>query len=69
MCLNGTYSKARVGKLLSDTFPIQNGLKYEDALSSLLFSFGLEYAIRGRERCEHEFDWEARREHWEDLSL
>jgi hypothetical protein len=41
-----TYSKVRIGKLLSDKFPIQNGLKQGDALSPLLFSFGLEYAIR-----------------------
>jgi hypothetical protein len=27
MCLNETRSKVRVRKLLSDTFPIQNGLK------------------------------------------
>jgi len=27
ICLNETYSKIRVGKLLSDTFPVQNGLK------------------------------------------
>jgi hypothetical protein len=46
MCLNETYSKVRVGKLLSDKFPIQNGLKQGNALSSLLFSFALEYAIR-----------------------
>jgi hypothetical protein len=31
---------------LSGTFPIQNGLKEGDALSSLLFNFALEYAIR-----------------------
>jgi hypothetical protein len=31
---------------LSDSFPIQNGLKREDALSPLLFKFALEYAIR-----------------------
>jgi hypothetical protein len=31
---------------LSDTFPIQNGLKQGDALSLLLFNFALEYAIR-----------------------
>jgi sorting nexin-29 len=46
MCLNETFSKVRVGKLLSDTFPIQNGLKQGDALSPLLFNFALEYAIR-----------------------
>jgi hypothetical protein len=31
---------------LSDSFPIQNGLKQGDALSPLLFSFALEYDIR-----------------------
>jgi hypothetical protein len=46
MCLNETYSKVRVGKILSDKFPIQNGLKQGDALSPLLFNFALEYAIR-----------------------
>jgi hypothetical protein len=46
MCLNETYSKVRIGKHLSDKFPIQNGLKQGDALSSLLFNFALEYAIR-----------------------
>jgi hypothetical protein len=46
MCLNETYSEARVDKILSDKFPIQNGLKQGDALSPLLFNFALEYAIR-----------------------
>jgi hypothetical protein len=46
MCLNETYSRVRLGKLLSDTFPIKNGLKQGDALSPLLFKFALEYAIR-----------------------
>jgi hypothetical protein len=35
-----------MGKLLSDKFPIQNGLKQGDALSPLIFSLALEYAIR-----------------------
>jgi hypothetical protein len=39
MCLNETYSKVHIGKFLSDKCPIQ-------ALSPLLFSFALEYAIR-----------------------
>jgi hypothetical protein len=37
MCLNETYSKVYIGKHLSDSFLIQNGLKEGDAL---------EYAIR-----------------------
>jgi hypothetical protein len=32
--------------ILSDNFPIQNGLKQGDALSLLLFNFPSEYAIR-----------------------
>jgi hypothetical protein len=35
-----------VYEFLSDKFPIQNGLKQGDALSPLLFSFALEYAVR-----------------------
>jgi hypothetical protein len=46
MCLNETYSTVRVGKHLSDTFPIKKGLKEGDALSPLLFNFSLEYTIR-----------------------
>jgi hypothetical protein len=47
MCLNLTYSKVHIGKHLSDSFPIQNGLKQgDDALSPLLFNFALEYVIR-----------------------
>ena len=43
MCLTETYS--RVGKNLTDTFSIRNGLKQEDVISPLLFNFALEYAI------------------------
>jgi hypothetical protein len=48
MHLNETYSysKVRIGKQLSDSFPIQNGLKQGDALPPLLFNFSLEYANR-----------------------
>jgi hypothetical protein len=46
MCLNETYSKVRVGKILSEKFPIQNDLKQGDALSPLLLNFALEYSIR-----------------------
>jgi hypothetical protein len=46
MSLTETYSRVRVGKNVSDRFPIRNGLKQGDALSPLLFNFALEYAIR-----------------------
>jgi hypothetical protein len=39
------YYRFRVGKNLSDMFPIRNGLK-QDALLPLLFNFALQYAIR-----------------------
>jgi hypothetical protein len=45
-CLNETYSKVGIGKDLSDSFPIQNGLKQGAALWSLIFNFALQYAIR-----------------------
>jgi len=38
-CLNGKYSRVRVGKHLSNMFPIKNGLKESDALLPLLFNF------------------------------
>jgi len=46
MSLTETYSGVRVGKNVSDRFPIRNGLKQGDALSPVLFNFALEYAIR-----------------------
>ena len=46
MYLTETYSWVRVGKNLSEMFPIRNGLKQGDALSPLLFNFALGYAIK-----------------------
>jgi hypothetical protein len=46
MCLNETYSKVHVGKHLSDTFHIQNGLEQGDALLPLprkSSQFGIEW--------------------------
>jgi len=45
MCLRETYSRVRIGKNLSDMFPIRNGLKQGDVyphyFSTLLFSMPL----------------------------
>jgi hypothetical protein len=46
MHLNETCNRVRVGKHLSDIFPIRNGLKLGNALSPLFFNFALDYAIR-----------------------
>lgn len=46
MYLNETYGRVWVGKHLCDKFPVKNGLKQGDALSSLLFNCAVEYAIR-----------------------
>ena len=45
-CLDGTQSKVRIGNHLSNSFPIENGLKHGDALLPLLLNFSLEIAIR-----------------------
>jgi len=37
MCLTEAYSRFWVGARLSDIFPLRNGLKQGDALSSLFF--------------------------------
>jgi hypothetical protein len=46
MYINKAHSYVRIGKRLSDSFHIQNGLKQGNVLSPLLFNFALEYAIR-----------------------
>jgi hypothetical protein len=46
LCLTETYSRAPVGKNLSEMFPIRNSLKQGDNLSPLLFNFALEYIFK-----------------------
>jgi len=41
LCLTEAYSRVRVGKNLSEMFPIKNRWKQGDALSPLLFNFAL----------------------------
>jgi hypothetical protein len=45
MCLSEMYCRVRLGKNLSDTFTIRNGLKQGEALSPLLINFTLKYVI------------------------
>jgi hypothetical protein len=45
-CLIETYRTVRVGKNLSDVFPIRNCWKQGDVLSPLFFNFALKYAFR-----------------------
>ena len=46
LCLPETYSRVRVGKNLSDMFPVRNGLTQGDALVPTLVNSAFEYAIR-----------------------
>jgi hypothetical protein len=46
MCFNKSCIKVCVSKHLSDALPRQNVLKQGDALSSLLFNFALNSAVR-----------------------
>ena len=45
MCRKKSYNRVRVGKYLSEIFPIKNGLIQGDALCSLLLNFVLECTI------------------------
>ena len=42
---NRTHSKFRIANYLPSSFPIENGLKQRDFLSSLIFNVALKYAI------------------------
>jgi hypothetical protein len=61
MCLNETYSKVCIGKHLTGSFPIQNGLKEGDALSPLLFNLPLEYEFRKVQKKTggNEIEWDT----------
>jgi hypothetical protein len=39
MCLSETYSEVYMGKNYPDNFPIENGLKQGDALTTLFSTF------------------------------
>jgi hypothetical protein len=46
MFLDEICSRVWVGKHVSDTFPVRNGLKHGDALLLLLFNLAVECTIR-----------------------
>ena len=46
MSLTETFSRVCEDKIVTDRFPIRNGLKKGDVLTPMLFNFALEYAIR-----------------------
>jgi hypothetical protein len=46
MCVAETYNRFRVGKNLSDIFPVRNGVKPGGALTPLLLICALEYAVK-----------------------
>jgi hypothetical protein len=54
MCLNETYSTARIGKNLSDKFAVQNGLKQGDPFQLCIGICHQEYA---RETGTTETEW------------
>jgi len=45
ICLNENYCTVRIGKNLSDMFPIKEWFETRNAPSPLFFNFALEYAI------------------------
>ena len=52
MCLKATCNSGRLGKYLSYTFCIKNGLKSRDVLWLWLFTITLDYAIRKVQKNE-----------------
>jgi hypothetical protein len=69
MRFSETYGKVRVGKLLSDKFPIQNGLKQGGSLSSLLFNFALECFFRKVQKIKSVWNGMGHISYWSMLMM
>jgi hypothetical protein len=61
MCSNETYSEVHVGKLLSDKFPIQNGLKQGRYSIAIAFQFCLRMCHQESPRESGQFgvEWDT----------
>jgi len=62
MSLTETYRRVRIGKNVSNRFPIRNGLKQGDGLSPVLFNFALESVYtpamaRSEDHEVHKYMW------------
>jgi hypothetical protein len=60
----GRREQTRIVNYLSYSFPIENDLKYGDALSPLLFTFSLDYDIRKVQETRLGLDMNGTNQYW-----
>jgi hypothetical protein len=71
MCLNETYGKVHVGKLLSDDFPIQNGLKTRTCSITIAFQsfFTIHHQESPRKLSQFGTEWDTSALAYADVNL